>query len=434
MNYDVNTAIILLLGSFFLLIILKLPVIFAMCASTILTMLYTGTNMMTMMQRMASSINSFSLLAIPFFLLAGEIMGAGGVSDQLVAVSNALVGRFRGGLGHVNVLASMLFGGMSGSSAADISSLGPLEMQLMNGAGYDPDYSCALTVTSSCQGVLIPPSHNMIIYSMAVGGVSVGGLFMGGMIPGIMLGLLLMVANGIISVRRNYPIGDKVPFLETLKIMGQSIPALLTVLIILCGVAFGFFTATESAAVACLWAFFVSTVLYRKLKLRDVPYLLFNVLKSLAVVFGLIASAGAFAYMVSKLNIPTLFASSLMGLSDNKYVILLLINLMLLVLGCIMDMAPLILICSPILLPVCLSIGMNSIQFGIMLIFNLAIGLCTPPVGNALFIGCAVGKRRLEDVVKQMLPLYGVMLVGLMLVTYVPFITSWLPTLLGYLN
>ena len=434
MNYDVTTAIVLLLGSFFVLILLRLPVIFAMCASTILTMLYTGTNLMTMMQRMASSINSFSLLAIPFFLLAGEIMGAGGVSDQLVAVSNAIVGRFRGGLGHVNVLASMLFGGMSGSSAADIASLGPLEMRLMNDSGYDPDYSCALTITSSCQGVLIPPSHNMIIYSMAVGGVSVGGLFMGGLLPGVLLGILLMIANGVISYRRNYPVGEKTPLRKTLKIMLSSFPAILTVLIILCGVSFGFFTATESAAVACLWAFFVSTVVYRKLHLRDMPRLLFNVLKSLAVVFGLIASAGAFAYMVSKLNIPTMFASALIGISSSKIVVLLLINLMLLVLGCIMDMAPLILICSPILLPVCLSIGMNSISFGIMLIFNLAIGLCTPPVGNALFIGCAVGKRRLEDVVKQMLPLYGVMLVGLMLVTYVPFITSWLPTLLGYLN
>jgi tripartite ATP-independent transporter DctM subunit len=434
MGYDVNLAIILLLGSFFVLILLRLPVIFAMGASTILAMLYTGTNLMTMMQRMASAINSFSLLAIPFFLLAGEIMGAGGVSDQLVEVSNALVGRFRGGLGHVNVLASMLFGGMSGSSAADIASLGPIEMRLMNDSGYDPDYSCALTITSSCQGVLIPPSHNMIIYSMAVGGVSVGGLFMGGLIPGVLLGILLMISNAIISYRRNYPVGEKVPFLKTLKIMLKSFPALLTILIILCGVSFGFFTATESAAVACLWAFFVSTVIYRKLKMRQVPQLLFNVLKSLAVVFGLIASAGAFAYMVSKLNIPTIFASALIGISDNRIVVLLLINLMLLVLGCIMDMAPLILICSPILLPVCLSIGMNSISFGIMLIFNLAIGLCTPPVGNALFIGCAVGKRRLEDVVKQMLPLYGVMLVGLMLVTYVPFFTTFLPHLLGYLN
>ena len=434
MNYDVTTAIILLLGSFFILIILRLPVIFAMCASTILTMLYTGTNLMTMMQRMASSINSFSLLAIPFFLLAGEIMGAGGVSDQLVEVSNALVGRFRGGLGHVNVLASMLFGGMSGSSAADIASLGPIEMRLMNDSGYDPDYSCALTVTSSCQGVLIPPSHNMIIYSMAVGGVSVGGLFMGGLIPGVLLGLLLMTANGIISYRRNYPVGEKIPLRRTLKIMLKSLPAIITVLIILCGVSFGFFTATESAAVACIWAFLTATLIYRKLKIKNVPYLLFNVLKSLAVVFGLIASAGAFAYMVSKLNIPTMFASALIGISNSPIVVLLLINLMLLVLGCIMDMAPLILICSPILLPVCMSIGMNPISFGIMLIFNLAIGLCTPPVGNALFIGCAVGKRRLEDVVKQMLPLYGVMLVGLMLVTYVPFFTTWLPTLLGYLN
>ncbi len=434
MSYDVTTAIILLLGSFFILIILRLPVIFAMCASTILTMIYTGTNLMTMMQRMASSINSFSLLAIPFFLLAGEIMGAGGVSDQLVEVSNAIVGRFRGGLGHVNVLASMLFGGMSGSSAADIASLGPIEMRLMNDSGYDPDYSCALTITSSCQGVLIPPSHNMIIYSMAVGGVSVGGLFMGGLIPGVLLGLLLMVMNGIISYRRHYPVGEKVPFLKTLKIMAYSFPAILTILIILCGVSFGFFTATESAAVACIWAFFVSTVVYRRLKIRHVPKLLFNVLKSLAVVFGLIASAGAFAYMVSKLTIPTLFASALIGISHSPFVVLLLINLMLLVLGCIMDMAPLILICSPILLPVCVSIGMNPISFGIMLIFNLAIGLCTPPVGNALFIGCAVGKRRLEDVVKQMLPLYGVMLVGLMLVTYVPFFTTFLPKLLGYLN
>ena len=430
--FDSNIAIWLLLGSFVLFIVFKMPVVFALAVSSCVTLLYMHIPFMAFIQQMAKSVNSFSLMAIPFFILAGEIMGAGGISNRLLDCANVFVGRFRGGLAYVNVLGSMLFGHLSGSAVADVSSLGSVEIPMQVKAGYDMPFSVAVTVASACQGVLIPPSHNMIIYSLAAGGVSVGALFIAGLLPGVMLGLLLLVVCAVLSVVRHYPKGEAVPFKQGVKIVWNALLALFTAVIILFGVTLGFFTATESAAIASIYAFIVSMFIYKELKLSMMPRILMNTVKTLAMVFSLIAAAGAFGYLLAMLRIPTLITQGLLSISSNKYVIFVLINIMLLLLGCIMDMAPLILIVTPILVPVVKAFGMSPVQFGVVLIFNLAVGLCTPPVGSALFVGCGIGKISMEETVKAMLPMYLVMVIGLLLVTFIPEVSLFLPRMLGY--
>lgn len=432
MMVNQTVAIWILLGSFVLFLILKMPVVFALAISSCATMLYMRLPLMAFIQQMAKSINSFSLMAIPFFVLAGEIMGAGGISNRLLKCANVIVGRFRGGLAYVNVLGSMFFGHLSGSAVADVSSLGSVEIPMQVKAGYDAPFSVAITVASACQGVLIPPSHNMIIYSLAAGGVSVGALFMAGLVPGIMLGILLIIVCMVLSVVRHYPKGEAVPFKEGVKIMWSAILALFTAVIILLGVTLGFFTATESAAIATIYAFIISMFVYKELTWSMMPRILMNTVKTLAMVFSLIAAAGAFGYLLALLRVPTLITQGLLLISSNKIIIFLLINIMLLLLGCIMDMAPLILIVTPILVPVVKAFGMSPVQFGIVLIFNLAVGLCTPPVGSALFVGCGIGKISIEETVKAMLPMYIVMVAGLLLVTFVPEISLALPRAIGY--
>lgn len=430
--FDANIATWILLGSFVLFIVIKMPVVFSLAVSSCLAMLYMKLPLMAFIQQMAKSVNSFSLMAIPFFILAGEIMGAGGISNRLLDCANVIVGRFRGGLAYVNVLGSMMFGHLSGSAVADVSSLGSVEIPMMEKAGYDTEFSVAVTVSSACQGVLIPPSHNMIIYSLAAGGVSVGALFMAGLVPGVALGFLLLAVCVVMSIVRRYPKGEKVSFKEGIKTIWNALLALFTAVIILFGVTFGFFTATEAAAIASIYAFIVSMFVYKELKWSMMPRILMNTVKTLAMVFSLIAAAGAFGYLLAFLKIPTLITTGLLSITSNKIVILLLINLMLLFLGCIMDMAPLILITTPILVPVVQQFGMSPVQFGVVLIFNLAVGLCTPPVGSALFVGCGIGKIPMEKAVKSMVPMYLVMIAGLLLVTFVPAISLTLPRLFGY--
>lgn len=395
-------------------------------------MIYCKIPLMTLIQNYSASINSFTLMAIPFFVLAGEIMGSGGISNRLLKTADACVGHIRGGLAHVNVLASMLFGSMSGSAVADVSSLGSIEVPMMVDGGYDREFSVAITVASSCQGVLIPPSHNMVMYSLAAGGCSIGALFMGGAVPGITLGILFMIVCYFLAVKRNYPYGERKSWKERLEVIGKAIPALMTVIIILGGVLSGIFTATESAAIACVWAFVVSVFFYKELKIREMPRILLTCTKNLAMIYALIGSAGAFGFMMSYLRVPTMLTNALLGISDNYYVILIIINIMLLVLGCFMDMVPLILLCTPILLPVVQSFGMSTTHFGVMMVYNLCVGLCTPPVGNALFVGCSVGKTTIEKVTKALLPLYATMVVGLVLVTFFPPIVEFLPKMMGY--
>ncbi|PKM93972.1 MAG: hypothetical protein CVU84_13780 [Firmicutes bacterium HGW-Firmicutes-1] len=426
-----GVAIAILLISFIILLMLKVPVTFSLALSTVVTAIYYQVPLMTVMLKMVKGIESSSLMAIPFFIIAGEIMGAGGISRRLIEFANVMVGRVRGGLAQVNILASMFFGGISGSAVADVSSIGAILIPMMKDNGYDDDYAVAVTVTSSCQGVIIPPSHNMIIYSLAAGGgVSVGKLFLGGMVPGILLGVALMILSYFIAVKRGYPKGEKIAFREKIKISFNAFFGLFTAVIIMGGVLTGVFTATESAAVACLYAFIITFFVYREIPLKRMSQILYNALKTLALVLSLIAAAKAFGHMLALLQVPALATNALLTISDNKYVLLLLITLLVLLLGCIMDMAPLILILTPILLPVVTSLGMDPVHFGVVLILNLAIGLCTPPVGGALFVGCAVGKVSIEKMTKSLLPFYAVMVSVLILITLVPQVVMFVPNLL----
>ena len=428
---DLNLAIIILLGTFLVLLLLRVSITFALAFASIATAAYLKIPLMAIVQQMVQGVRSFSLLAIPFFILAGEMMGQGGISRRLILFSNLLVGRVQGGLAQVNCLASMFFGGISGSAVADVSSIGTMLIPMMKEKGYDDDFSVGITVTSACQGVIIPPSHNMIIYSLAAGGVSVGRLFLGGFIPGIMLGVGLMIISYIIAVKRKYPKEKRYSWKEALQIAKDAILGLFTAVIIMGGVISGVFTATESAAVAVVYAFFITFFVYKEIPLRAMNSILYSTLKTLAMVMALIAAASAFGWLMAYLRIPALATQALLGVTDNKVILLLLINVLLLLLGCIMDMAPLILITTPILYPVVVgALGMSPIHFGIMLILNLAIGLCTPPVGSALFVGCAIGKIPIEKAVRAMLPMYAAMIVVLMLVTFVPQFTMFIPDLL----
>jgi tripartite ATP-independent transporter DctM subunit len=429
---DPTTATTILMGSFVILLLLKFPITFTLFISSVFTALYLNIPLMSIVQRTVSGVNSFSLLAIPFFILAGEIMGRGGISRRLVEFSNALIGRVQGGLAQVNVLASMFFGGISGSAVADVSSIGTMLIPMMVDKGYDDDYAVAVTVTSSCQGVIIPPSHNMIIFSLAAGGgVSVGKLFMGGIVPGILLGVALMIVSYVIAVKRGYPKEERYGLKRTLKVSRDAVLGLLTVVIIIGGVVSGVFTATESASVAVVYAFIITFLVYREISIKEIPKILLHSLRTLAMVMSLIAAASAFGWLLAYLRIPQAVTTFLLGISHNPVVLLLLINVMLLVLGAIMDMAPLIIIVTPILYPVVVGqMGMDPIQFGIMLILNLAIGLCTPPVGSALFVGSAIGKISIEKATKAMLPFYAAMIVTLMLVTFWPGLTMTIPNMM----
>ena len=385
-------------------------------------------------RQMVDGANNFSLLSIPFFIVMGEFMSAGGISEKIVDLANLAVGRFRGGLAYVNVLDSMFFGGISGSAVADVSSLGTIVIPMMVKQGYDEDFSVGLTVTTACQGVLIPPSHNMVIYALAAGGVSIGTLFMAGLLPGIALGCGMIIMCMMMAKRYNFPKGEGVAKGEGIKVLLRGILPMMTLIIIMVGTSAGVFTATEASAIACVYTMFLSMVVFRSVKLRDVGGILKNSLKTLAIVMTLLATAKAFAYMMTELRIPAMITAALLSITSNKYVLMLIINILLLLLGCFMDMAPLITIMTPILLPVVTNpaIGMDPVHFGVVMIFNLAVGLCTPPVGSALFVGCAIGKTPIERTSKNMLPLYAVMVTVLLLVTYIPEISLWLPRMTGY--
>ena len=431
MQLDIS-AITLLLGLFLFLVVIKLPVAFCLAFSAFVTAAYMGIPLGALTQKMVSGVDSFSLLAIPFFILAGEIMGAGGISDRLVKLSDVIVGRVRGGLSMVNILASMFFGALQGSAVADVASIGPIELRMMKKAGYPDDFSVCVTIASACQSPLIPPSHNMIIFASAVGGLSVGKLFMAGLIPGVVLGILLMIQCYIMSVMRGYPKGGKYSFKEAIKIIGETSLALFTVVIIVGGVFGGFVTANESAVLACAWAFIVALVFYRGITIKDVWPILKRVLGTLAMVLTLIAASSAFGYMMTILRIPSLITQGLLSVSQNKVVLLLLINVSLLFLGCIMDMAPLILICAPILMPIVTGpvIGMDPIHFGVVMILNLSIGLLTPPVGTALFVGSSISGLKIEKIAKAMLPFYAVMIVALLLLTFIPALSMTIPNMM----
>ena len=427
-----NLSTLILLGSFLVMVFLRFPIAYSVGISTVLCLLSMGQNLTVLPMQMVKGVWSFSLMAVPFFITMGVLMGSGGISDKLIALANSLVGWMRGGLAMVNIVASYFFGGISGSASADTASLGSILIPMMVDQGYDADFSTAVTITSSCEGLLVPPSHNMVIYCTTAGGISVGALFMAGYLPGALLALSLMVGSYIISVKRNYPKGERFSIGNFLKQLGTSFWALAAILIVVVGVVGGVFTATESAAIAVIYSLIVSVFIYKGLDWKGVWRELGSCIDTLAIVLILIAMSGAFGYCLTNLHVPAKAAALITGVSSNPVVIALLINLILLVLGCIMDMAPIILIATPILLPVAQSIGISPIQFGIMVVLNCGIGLLTPPVGAVLFIGSAVAKRPMEKVVKATLPFYVCMLIALLLITFIPQISLWLPSVFGY--
>jgi len=423
-------AIIILLGSFALLLFLGAKVIYAIGISTLVTTFYLGVPVLSIVQNLVRGINSFSLMCVPFFILMGEIMTAGGITNRLVGLADALVGWIRGGLGMANIVDSMFFGGISGSPTADVSSTGVIIIPMMTQAGYDIDFASAITMASSIQGLLIPPSHNMVIYAMAAGGVSIGALFMAGAIPGIFLGIALGIYVYYISKKRNYPKGDRFNFRQAVKAILDSAWGLGTVLVVVVGVVFGVFTATESAAIACVWAFIVSCFVYKEMTFSKLKQAFLNTIKTLSLIMYLIGISAAFGWLVAYLQVPSTVAHAIFSFTSNKFLILLLINIFLLVCGSFMDMISTILIVTPILMPIVTAMGMSPVHFGVIMIFNLGIGLLTPPVGVILFVTSAITGLKVERLSKALLPFYGVMIATLLVVTYVPEIAMFLPNLL----
>jgi len=429
---DIQTlAIITLLGSFAVMIFLRFPIAYAVGLSSVLCLLVQDKSLMDVCRLMVKGISSFSLMAVPFFITMGVLMGSGGISEKLIALANSCVGWMRGGLAQVNVVASYFFGGISGSASADTASLGSLLIPMMVDEGYDADFSTAVTITSSVEGLLVPPSHNMVIYATTAGGISVGSLFLAGYLPAGVLALSLMVGSYIISVKRNYPKGEKFNIVTFLKQLATSIWALAAILIVVVGVVGGLFTATESAAIAVIYSLIVSVFIYKGLNWKGVWKALNQCVDTLSIVMILIATSSVFGNCLTMLHVPDMAANAITSVSSNPVVIALLLNVILLVLGMIMDMAPIILIATPILLPIATSIGIDPIQFGIMMVLNCGIGLLTPPVGAVLFIGSAVGKTPMEKVVKATLPFYLCMIITLLLITFIPDISLLIPKLLG---
>lgn len=426
-----NIAILILLGSFLVMIALRFPIAYAVALASVFTLLYQGLPLTTIVQQMVKGISSFSLMAVPFFITMGVLMGTGGISEKLISLADAFVGWMTGGMAMVNVVASYFFGGISGSAAADTASIGSIMIPMMVEQGYDDDFSAAVTITSSVEGLLVPPSHNMVIYATTAGGVSVGSLFLAGYLPGAVLAVSLMVGSYIISVKRNYPRGTPFSIKNVFKQLLSSVWALAAVLIVVVGVVTGKFTATESAAIAVIYSLFVSVVIYKGLDIKGVWKALEDVIDTLSIVLILIATSSIFGFLLTRLHVPSLAANAIIGLTDNPILIALLLNAILLVLGMIMDMAPIILIATPILLPIATSIGIDPVQFGIIVVLNCGIGLLTPPVGSVLFIGSAVSNVKMERLVKATLPFYICMIITLLLVTFVPSISLWLPTIFG---
>jgi tripartite ATP-independent transporter DctM subunit len=423
---------LVLIGSFCLLCALGVPVAYCLGLSALIGALWIGIPAEAVMLKISDGTDDFALLAIPFFVLAGAIMAEGGMATRLINLAKVFVGWIRGGLALVNILASTMFGCISGSSVADTASIGSVMIPQMVKQGYTRVFATNLTICGSVQAVVIPPSHNAVIYSLAAGGtVSIGALFLAGVFPGILFGLCLVGLVLWLAQKRHMPKAEPITFKQSIGIALDAVWGLVTIVIILGGILSGIFTATESAAVACVYAFLVTMFVYRDYKWRDLPRLVHRVVKTVAMVMMLIGFSVAFGYLMALMQIPAKATQFFLTLTDNKYVMLMLVNILLLVLGTFMDMAPMLLICTPILLPVMKTFGVDPVHFGMIMIINLGIGLITPPVGPTLFVGCAIGKVTMEEVSKELWPFYGAMCLALLIVTYVPALSLWLPRLFG---
>ena len=425
--------VLVLVGSFAVLCLLGMPVAYALGLGAIIAALWIDIPLEAVMLKVSDGTDDFALLAIPFFILAGGIMAEGGMAERLVNLAKVFVGFLRGGLGLVNILASALFGCISGSSVADTASIGSVMIPQMVRNGYPRLFAVNIICAGSLQPLLIPPSHNAVIYSLAAGGtISIADLFMAGVIPGFLLGLCLMFMVLYIARRDNFPRGEVIGPRRALGIAVEAFWGLLTVVIIIGGILSGVFTPTESAAVACIYSFLVTMFIYRDYRWSELPLLVGRVVRTVGIVMIMIGFSVAFGYMMAIMQVPLKVSELILGIADNKYTLLLLINIILLVLGTFMDLAPMLLICTPIFLPIVKQFGIDPVHFGIIMILNLGIGLLTPPVGPTLAVGCAIGKVSMEAVSRSILPFYIPMLIVLALVTYIPALSLWLPSLLRF--
>jgi len=420
----------ILFAVFIVLLVSGMPVAFCLLLSAICSAIYTGIPLSIIFQRMFGGLDNFVLLAIPFFIFMGNIMEQGGMAKKVVQFSNIIIGRIKGGLAGVNVLASMFFAGISGSAVADTSSIGSMLIPMMNEEGYDKNFSAAITATSSTIGLIIPPSNAIIIYSFAVGGLSVAKLFSAGIIPGILVGLGLILTGYIISVKENYPSHPTPSMKEAIKIIKETSLSLVLVLIIVGGILGGIFTATEAAVFGVVYSFIISFFVYKNLKIKDIPYILRKTIRTSSVVLILLATSTAFSYILSYERIPELVCEVLINISDSKIVLLIIINILLLFVGTFMDMAPAILIFTPIFLPVVQALGMDPIHFGIMMLVNLCVGLCTPPVGTVLFVAMGIADTTMDKLIKYLFYFIIPMVAILLLITYWPAVSMTIPNLL----
>ena len=426
-------SIIILVLTFITLMGIGVPVAWSLGLSSLLTLMVSVAfipSATTIAQRMGTGLDSFSLLAIPFFVLAGEVMNRGGIANRLIELAKAITGRLPGGLLYVNVIAAMLFGAIAGSAAAAASAIGGILGKRMEKEGYPKELGAAVNITSSTTGLIIPPSNILIVYSLASGGVSIAALFVAGYVPGIFIGLLLMLTAAIFVKRKNLPGGTKTSVKELTAKFFRAFPSLMLLVVVMGGIVGGVFTATEASAIAVIYTLGLS-FFYRELKWKELPAILLKSSETTAIVMLLIATSMSMSWVMSSADIPQSISSALLSVSDNIWVILLLINLLLLFVGIFMDMTPAVLIFTPIFLPIVTALGVDPVHFGIIMILNLCIGLCTPPVGSVLFIGVGVAQTSIEKVVKPLLPFFVAMIIGLIIITTWPGLTLWLPRLFG---
>lgn len=426
--------IAILLLSFFILLGIGVPVAYSIGLSSLFTLLLSMPSLpavTTLAQRIATGLDSFALLAIPFFILSGQLMNRGGIATRLIDFAKVIVGRLPGGLAYVNILACMLFGAISGSAVAAASAIGGFMIPRMEKEGYSKPLSAAVNISSATTGLIIPPSNILIIFSLASGGASIAALFLAGYIPGILIGLALMIVAAVLSRKKAPSKQERVPLSASFRIMLRALPSLMLLIIVIGGIVAGIFTATEASAIAVLYTFILAMI-YKEISSQNIPSILLETVKTTAIVMLLIGTSMGMSWVLSYENIPQELTSAMMGISDNPIVILLLINLILLIVGIFMDITPAVLIFTPIFLPVVTELGMSSVQFGIIMVMNLCIGLCTPPVGSVLFVGCSVADIKIRQVVRPLLPMFLAMILVLLLTTFIPALSTWLPELFGY--
>ena len=421
--------VFILIGSFTIVCLMGMPVAYALGIASILAALWVGIPLEAVRLKVSGGMSGFSLLAIPFFILAGAIMAVGGMAERLVNLAKVFVGFIRGGMALVNILASTMFGCISGSSVADTAAVGSVMIPQMIKNGYPRLFAVNVTISGSLQPLLVPPSHNMIIYSIAAGGtISVAHLFMAGIIPALLLGLSLIILVLIIAQRQSFPKGEIVPLRQALRIALDAVWGMITIAIILGGILSGIFTPTEAGAVAVVYAFFVTMFVYRDVKWSELPKLIARVVRTVGMVMIMIGFSIAFGYMMAIMRVPAMATQFFVDISNDRFMFLLWVNILLLALGTFMDLAPMLLICTPIFLPVIKAFGIDPVHFGIIMILNLGIGLLTPPVGPTMVVGCAIGRVSMEAVSRSILIFYVPMVIVLLLVTYIPALTLWLPS------